>query len=368
MNSKGQTASISAPAVSAGEVSDFLALLKPRVMFLVVFTALVGMVVVHPTIHPVIAFASLLMIAIGAGASGALNMWWDADIDARMTRTARPSDSDRAHRARRGAGLRGRAVGRLGRGARAHRQPARRLRLAFTIAFYVVVYSMWLKRTTAQNIVIGGAAGAFPPMVGEAAVTGTVGVETFVLFLIIFLWTPPHFWALALVKSGDYARAGIPMMPNVAGPDSTRRQILAYTLLLVPADSPRSRSASAASPTSRSRGSAAWPCWRPPSRCFACATASPPRRRRSSSLASRSCTCSPSSPRCSPNTASGCGGRSGSRVMAPPDPNVPTLTAEEARRRRSRSIAIAVSLAAMALLFYAVTIAKLGPGVLNRAM
>jgi len=223
-----------APAVSPGEVSDFVALLKPRVMFLVVFTALVGMVVAHPTIHPVLAFASLLMIAVGAGASGALNMWWDADIDARMTRTQRrpipvgriAPDEALAF----GLALSVGSVVALGLIA----NPLAAFGLAFTIAFYVVVYSMWLKRTTAQNIVIGGAAGAFPPMVGEAAVTGTVGPETFVLFLIIFLWTPPHFWALALVKSGDYARAGIPMMPNVAGPDATRRQILAYTLLLVP--------------------------------------------------------------------------------------------------------------------------------------
>ncbi len=222
------------PAVSNGEVSDFVALLKPRVMFLVVFTALVGMVVVHPAVHPVIAFASLLMIAVGAGASGALNMWWDADIDARMTRTQkRPIPAGRIapdEALAFGLALSVGSVLALGLIA----NPLAAFGLAFTIAFYVVVYSMWLKRSTAQNIVIGGAAGAFPPMVGEAAVTGAVGIETFVLFLIIFLWTPPHFWALALVKSGDYARAGIPMMPNVAGPDSTRCQILTYTLLLVP--------------------------------------------------------------------------------------------------------------------------------------
>ena len=223
-----------APAVSGGEVADYFALLKPRVMSLVVFTALVGMVVAHPSVHPVIAFGSLLMIAVGAGASGCLNMWWDADVDAVMTRTrARPIPAGRISREEAlsfGLTL---AVGSvLALGLIANWLAAGFL--AFTIFFYAAVYSIWLKRSTAQNIVIGGAAGAFPPMIGEAAVSGTVGIETFVLFLIIFLWTPPHFWALALVKSGDYARAGIPMMPNVAGPDSTRRQILAYTLLLVP--------------------------------------------------------------------------------------------------------------------------------------
>jgi heme o synthase len=228
----GQTARSDA---SGGEVGDYIALLKPRVMSLVVFTALVGMVVAHTAVHPVIAFGSLVMIAIGAGASGCLNMWWDADIDAIMTRTrGRPIPAGRI------AGDEALSFGLalafgsvLALGLIANWLAA--VFLAFTIIFYVVIYSMWLKRATAQNIVIGGAAGAFPPMIGEAAISGTVGLETIVLFLIIFLWTPPHFWALALVKSGDYARAGIPMMPNVAGPDSTRRQILAYTLLLVPA-------------------------------------------------------------------------------------------------------------------------------------
>src|ERR671913_1223589 len=219
---------------SNGDVSDYIALLKPRVMSLVIFTALVGMVVSQPAVHPVIAFGSLLMIAVGAGASGCLNMWWDADIDAVMTRTrGRPIPAGRIARGEAlsfGLALAFGSVLALGLIANWFAAAF----LAFTIAFYAVVYSMWLKRATAQNIVIGGAAGAFPPMIGEAAVSGTVGVETFVLFLVIFLWTPPHFWALALVRSGDYARAGIPMMPNVAGPDSTRRQILAYTLLLVP--------------------------------------------------------------------------------------------------------------------------------------
>lgn len=238
MNAIAQTAHLevagAVPTASRGDVSDYLALLKPRVMSLVVFTALVGMVVTHPEVHPVIAFASLLMIAIGAGASGCLNMWWDADIDAVMTRTRkRPIPDGRIlpeEALAFGVTLAFGSV--LALGLIANWLAA--ALLAFTILFYVVVYSMGLKRTTAQNIVIGGAAGALPPMVGDAAVTGSLGLESLILFLIIFLWTPPHFWALALVKSSDYARAGIPMMPNVAGPDSTRRQILLYTLVLVP--------------------------------------------------------------------------------------------------------------------------------------
>ena len=222
-------------AAASGAIRDYIALFKPRVMSLVVFTALVGMVVTHPTVHPVIALGCLLMIAAGAGAAGCLNMWWDADIDAIMTRTRRrPIPAGRIAGGDALAFGLTLAVGSvLGLGLIANWFAA--AFLAFTIFFYAVVYSMWLKRATPQNIVIGGAAGAFPPMIGEAAVSGTIGIETIVLFLIIFLWTPPHFWALALVKSGDYARAGIPMMPTVAGPDSTRRQIFAYTLLLVPA-------------------------------------------------------------------------------------------------------------------------------------
>lgn len=224
------------PTASAagGEVADFFALLKPRVMVLVIFTALVGMVVSHTAVNPVIAAISLLMIAVGAGASGCLNMWWDADIDALMTRTAkRPIPDGRIRPDEALAFGLVLSVGSVLILGLASNWLAAGL-LAFTIAFYAVIYSMWLKRATPQNIVIGGAAGALPPVVAQAAVSGTVGIESIVLFLIIFIWTPPHFWALALVKSGDYARAGIPMMPNVAGPDSTRRQIVWYTLLLVP--------------------------------------------------------------------------------------------------------------------------------------
>jgi heme o synthase len=220
---------------AGGDVSDYVALLKPRVMVLVVFTALVGMAVSHANVHPVVAFASLLMIAVGAGASGCLNMWWDADIDAVMARTkGRPIPAGRITRDEAlSFGLTLSVGSVLVLGLAANWLAAGLL--AFTIVFYAVVYSMWLKRATAQNIVIGGAAGALPPVVAQAAVTGTVHLDSLVLFLIIFLWTPPHFWALALVKSGEYARAGIPMLPNVAGPAATRRQIVAYTLVLVPA-------------------------------------------------------------------------------------------------------------------------------------
>ncbi|WID95593.1 heme o synthase [Bosea vestrisii] len=219
---------------STGEARDFFELLKPRVMFLVIVTALGGMVAAPGAVNPVIGFAALLAISVGAGASGCLNMWWDADIDAVMTRTAnRPIPAGRILPSEALAfGLTLSIGSVLVLGLVANLLSA--AMLAFTIFFYVVVYSMWLKRATPQNIVIGGAAGAFPPMIGEAVVTGDFGMTSIVLFAIIFLWTPPHFWALALVKSADYARAGIPMLPNVAGPAATRRQIVAYTLVLAP--------------------------------------------------------------------------------------------------------------------------------------
>ncbi|MGL5361468.1 MAG: heme o synthase [Bosea sp. (in: a-proteobacteria)] len=223
-----------APALSTGEAGDFFTLLKPRVMFLVVITALVGALVAPGQAHPVLVAASILAVAVGAGASGCLNMWYDADIDAIMTRTAkRPIPAGRILPGEALAFGLALSVGSvLVLGLIANWQSA--AFLAFTIFFYAVVYSMWLKRSTPQNIVIGGAAGAFPPMIGEMIVTGQFGVASFVLFAIIFLWTPPHFWALALVKSADYGRAGIPMMPNVAGPEATRRQIMAYTLVMAP--------------------------------------------------------------------------------------------------------------------------------------
>jgi protoheme IX farnesyltransferase len=221
-------------AAELADVGDYFALLKPRVMSLVVFTALVGIVRAPDAIHPVLAFASLLCIAIGAGAAGALNMWWDADIDARMTRTARrPIPAGRIGEGEALAFGLVLAVGSvLMLGLFAGLLAA--ALLAFTIFFYAVIYSMWLKRSTPQNIVIGGAAGAFPPMIGWAAVTGSIGLESVLLFLIIFFWTPPHFWALALLKKDDYARAGVPMLPNVAGDDETRKQILIYSFILVP--------------------------------------------------------------------------------------------------------------------------------------
>jgi heme o synthase len=216
-------------------VSDYFALLKPRVMSLVVFTAFAGLVLAPGTLHPWLASVALLAIAVGAGAAGALNMWYDADIDALMARTAnRPVPA--------GSVLPGEALGfglTLTLGSvvvlGVYVNWAAAALLAFTIFFYAVIYTMWLKRSTPQNIVIGGAAGAFPPMIGWAAVTGGVDLGSLSLFLIIFLWTPPHFWALALVRSRDYERAGIPMLPVVAGGDATRRQILLYSVLLVAA-------------------------------------------------------------------------------------------------------------------------------------
>jgi len=211
---------------------DYFDLLKPRVMSLVIFTAFVGMIAAPGALHPGLAAISLIAIAVGAGASGALNMWWDADIDAVMSRTAaRPVPAGRVPRSEAAAFgwfLSALSVALL---ALASNYVAAGL-LAFTIFFYVVIYSMWLKRATPQNIVIGGAAGALPPVVGWAAVSGTAPIDAWILFLIIFLWTPPHFWALALFKQGDYERAGVPMMPNVKGAASTRRQIFAYSVVL----------------------------------------------------------------------------------------------------------------------------------------
>ncbi|NBN78968.1 protoheme IX farnesyltransferase [Microvirga tunisiensis] len=217
-----------------GSVGDYVALLKPRVMSLVIFTAFVGMMLAPGSLHPVVAGVALLCIAIGAGASGALNMWYDADIDRIMSRTAKrpiPAGKITPDEALAfGMTLSIGSVVMLGllvnwfAGAF----------LAFTIFFYAVIYTMWLKRSTPQNIVIGGAAGAFPPMIGWASVTGSVSLESVILFLIIFMWTPPHFWALALFKSNDYRQAGVPMLPVVAGEDATRTQILLYSLVLVP--------------------------------------------------------------------------------------------------------------------------------------
>jgi heme o synthase len=222
-----------APGVG-GSIADYIALMKPRVMSLVVFTALVGMALAPVQLHPALVVIALICIAVGAGASGALNMWYDADIDACMQRTAsRPIP--RGYVAPEEALTFGTilAVGSVATLGLVINWMAAGL-LAFTIAFYVLVYTMWLKRRTPQNIVIGGAAGAFPPMIGWAAATGSVSLDSITLFLIIFLWTPPHFWALALYRTRDYARAGVPMLPVVAGQDETRKQIVIYAALLLP--------------------------------------------------------------------------------------------------------------------------------------
>ena len=217
--------------LSEASARDYFELLKPRVMSLVVFTGLAGMVMAPGHINPFIGFIAILCIAVGAGASGALNMWYDADIDAIMTRTAKrpiPAGKITAQEALSfgmtlsafSVCILGIVVNWLSAGL-----------LAFTIFFYVVIYTMWLKRSTPQNIVIGGAAGAFPPMIGWACVTNGIAIESIVLFLITFLWTPAHFWALALFKMRDYAAVGVPMLPNVSGEATTKTQIVIYAVL-----------------------------------------------------------------------------------------------------------------------------------------
>jgi len=217
--------------LSEASARDFFALLKPRVMSLVVFTAFAGLVLAPGSLNPILAAIAVLCIAVGAGASGALNMWYDSDIDAVMVRTAkRPIPAGRIRR-----------PGPFPSGVTLSLFSVAFLVLtvnwfsaaflAFTIFFYAVVYTMWLKRSTPQNIVIGGASGAFPPMIGWACVTGGVSLDSVILFMIIFLWTPAHFWALALFKMGDYGAVGVPMMPNIAGVASTKRQIFIYAVL-----------------------------------------------------------------------------------------------------------------------------------------
>ncbi len=233
-DTRGAQAPLSASGADLSEVRDWIALLKPRVMSLVVFTGLVGLVVAPVPIHPVLGLTAILCIAVAAGAAGAINMWYDRDIDALMRRTARRPIP--AGRIEPGAALAfgitlsfasvmvmGLATNWVAAGW-----------LAFSILFYVLVYTMWLKRRTAQNIVIGGAAGAFPPVIGWAAATGDVTLVPLIMFAIVFAWTPPHFWALSLWAHGDYQRAGVPMLPVVSGARETRRQILFYTVLLAP--------------------------------------------------------------------------------------------------------------------------------------
>jgi protoheme IX farnesyltransferase len=228
------TTARSSPSRAPARWQDFLQLMKPRVMSLVVFTALTGLVCAGAPVNPVLGAIAILCIAVGAGASGALNMWYDADIDAKMRRTrGRPVPAGRVQGADALAlgvvlsmfsvMLMGMALNWLAAGL-----------LAFTIFFYAVVYTVWLKRWTAQNIVIGGLAGALPPVIGWAAASGTAPLNAWLLCGIIFMWTPPHFWALSLYTSEDYQKAGVPMMPVVAGAASTRRQILAYSLVFTP--------------------------------------------------------------------------------------------------------------------------------------
>ncbi len=221
------------PALAISSAGDWLALLKPRVVSLVVFTGAIGLLVAPGHLHPVLAFTAILCIAVAAGAAGAINMWYDRDIDAHMRRTARrPIPAGRIAPGEAlgfGVSLAVGSVLLMWLATNAFAAGA----LALSIAFYVFVYTIWLKRRTPQNIVIGGAAGAFPPLIGWAAVTGGVDVLPLLMFAIIFLWTPPHFWALSLWASGDYERAGVPMLPVVAGARSTRRHVMGYTLALV---------------------------------------------------------------------------------------------------------------------------------------
>jgi heme o synthase len=231
----GQVAARSPQATGEeADVADYFTLLKPRVMSLVVFTGFAGLYVAPGELHPLLAAVAVLAIAVGAGAAGAVNMWYDRDIDAVMSRTqGRPVPSGRvAPSEALSLGVVLSLLSVMMMGLAVNWVAAALLGLAN--AFYVFVYTVWLKRRTPQNIVIGGAAGAFPPMIGWAAVTGTISVESAVLFLIIFMWTPPHFWSLALYKDGEYAKAGVPMLPVVAGKKETRRQILIYALLLWP--------------------------------------------------------------------------------------------------------------------------------------
>ena len=216
------------------ELRDWIVLLKPRVMSLVVFTGAIGMVIAPGALNPVLAFTAVLCIAVAAGACGAINMWYDRDIDALMRRTRnRPIPAGRIEPgAALGYGITLAAGSVIVMFLAVNIAAA--VVLALSIAFYVFVYTMWLKRRTPQNIVIGGAAGAFPPVIGWAAVTGSIDLVPLVLFAIVFCWTPPHFWSLALFANDDYRRAGVPMLPVVAGAKETRQHVLAYTLLLVP--------------------------------------------------------------------------------------------------------------------------------------
>jgi protoheme IX farnesyltransferase len=221
-------------ALPESSVGDWIALLKPRVVLLVVFTGWIGMMLAPGHLHPVLAATAVLCITVAAGAAGAINMWYDRDIDRVMRRTRnRPIPAGRIAAGEAlafGVVLAGASVLVMALATNLFAAAV----LAGSIGFYVFIYTMWLKRRTAQNIVIGGAAGAFPPMIGWAAVTGGLDLLPLLMFAIVFFWTPPHFWALSLWAHADYARAGVPMLPVVAGPRETRRQIFLYTLVLVP--------------------------------------------------------------------------------------------------------------------------------------
>ncbi|NBC31245.1 MAG: protoheme IX farnesyltransferase [Alphaproteobacteria bacterium] len=233
---RGATDRVPAGTAATGQADwrDFTQLLKPRVMSLVVFTGLAGLLAAPAGLHPVLMLTAVLCIAVAAGAAGAINMWYDRDIDAIMTRTSqRPIPRGRVAPGDALAFGVMLTVGAVALMGLAVNWVAAAL-LAGASAFYVFIYTMWLKRRTPQNIVIGGAAGAFPPMIGWAAATGEVSLAALALFGLIFLWTPPHFWALSLFRSGEYARAGVPMLPVVSGHRVTKRQMLAYTLALLP--------------------------------------------------------------------------------------------------------------------------------------
>lgn len=234
MTAQDAFAGVRAGDSADGDWHDFVTLLKPKVMTLVVFTGAAGMIVAPGALHPVLTLTAMLCIAVGSGAAGAINMWYDRDIDAIMRRTrSRPIPKGRVEPESAlayGVLLSGISVFIMGIAAN---WMAAAL-LAGAIAFYVLIYTVWLKRRTPQNIVIGGAAGAFPPLIGWAAVTGDVSIAPLLLFAIIFAWTPPHFWALALYQRGDYAAAGVPMLPVTAGAETTKRQMLAYTIALLP--------------------------------------------------------------------------------------------------------------------------------------
>jgi len=232
--SSAELAAVPTTAAAGPAVGDYVALLKPRVMSLVVFTGFVGLWLAPGHLNPILAAVAVLCIAVGAGASGAINMWYDRDIDAVMRRTrGRPLPAGRmAPGEALGFGVT-LAVGSVVVMGLAVNLAAAAL-LALTIGFYVFVYTIWLKRRTPQNIVIGGAAGAFPPMIGWSAVTGDLGLPSLALFALVFFWTPPHFWALSLYRTGDYAEAGVPMMPVVAGARETKRQMILYTIVLWP--------------------------------------------------------------------------------------------------------------------------------------